>query len=46
VKNLRMRMSVWIDDFIEENDIIFVVLIITLEKREKWQNKRIKINGV
>ena len=41
-----MRMSVWIDDFIEENDIIFVVLIITLEKREKWQNKRIKINGV
>jgi hypothetical protein len=46
VKILRMRMSVWIDDFIEENDIIFVVLIITLEKREKWQNKRIKINGV
>jgi hypothetical protein len=33
----------WIDDFIEENDIIFVV---TLEKREKRQNKRIKINGV
>ncbi len=46
MKILRMRMSVWIDDFIEENDIIFVVLIITLEKREKWQNKRIKINGV
>jgi hypothetical protein len=41
-----MRMSVWIDDFIEENDIIFVVLMFGLQKREKWQNKRIKINGV
>jgi hypothetical protein len=36
----------WIDDFIKENDIIFVVLMFTLEKREKQQNKRIKINGV
>ena len=41
-----MRRSVWIDDFIEENDIIFVVLMFALEKREKRQNKRIKINGV
>ena len=38
--------SVWIDDFIEENDIIFVVLMFVIEKREKRQNKRIKINGV
>ena len=45
MKNLRTR-SVWIDDFIEENDIIFVVLMFALEKREKRQNKRIKINGV
>ena len=45
MKNLRTR-SVWIDDFIEENDIIFVVLMFALEKREKQQNKRIKINGV
>jgi hypothetical protein len=36
----------WIDDFIEENDMIFVVLMFALEKREKQQNKRIKINGV
>ena len=41
-----MRRSVWIDDFIKENDMIFVVLIFALEKREKRQNKRIKINGV
>ena len=41
-----MRMSVWIDDFIEENDMIFVVLMFVIEKREKWKNKRIKINGV
>ena len=45
MKNLRTR-SVWIDDFIEENDIIFVVLMFVIEKREKRQNKRIKINGV
>jgi hypothetical protein len=38
--------SVWIDDFIEENDIIFVVLMFVIEKREKRQNKKIKINGV
>ena len=30
-----MRMSVWIDDFIEENDMIFVVLMFAIEKREK-----------
>jgi hypothetical protein len=41
-----MRSSVWIDDFIEENDMIFVVLMIDIEKREKRQNKRININGV
>ena len=41
-----MRRSVWIDDFIEENDIIFIVLMFGLEKREKQQNKIIKINGV
>ena len=41
-----MRRSVWIDDFIEENNIIFVVLIFGLEKRDKRKNKRIKINGV
>ncbi len=41
-----MRMSVWIDDFIEENDMIFVLLMIAIEKREKQQNKRTKINGV
>ena len=41
-----MRKSVWIDDFIEKNDMIFVVLIFAIEKREKWQNKRIKINSV
>ena len=41
-----MRMSVWIDDFIEENDIIFVVLMFAIEKRKKRQNKRIKINGI
>ena len=46
MKNLRMRRSVWIDDFIKVNDVIFVVLMIAIEKREKWQNKRIKINGV
>ena len=38
--------NVWIDDFIEENDIIFVVLMFVIEKREKRQNKRIKINDV
>ncbi len=32
-------MSVWIDDFIEENDIIFVVLMFALEKREKGKTK-------
>jgi hypothetical protein len=41
-----MRRSAWIDDFIEENDMIFVVLMFAIEKREKRQNKRIKINGV
>jgi hypothetical protein len=41
-----MRMSVWIDDFIEENDMIFVVLMFAIKKREKRQNKIIKINGV
>ena len=41
-----MRRSVWIDDFIEENDMILVVLMFAIEKREKWQNKRIKINSV
>jgi hypothetical protein len=41
-----MRRSVWIDDFIEENDMILVVLMFVMEEREKWQNKRIKINGV
>ena len=41
-----MRRSVWIDDFIEENDMIFVVLMFAIEKREKRKNKRIKINGV
>ena len=41
-----MRRSVWIDDFIEENDMIFVVLMFAIKKREKWQNKKIKINGV
>ena len=46
MKILRMRRSVWIDDFIEENDMIFVVLIFAIEKREKRQNKRIKINSV
>jgi hypothetical protein len=30
----------------EENDIIFVVLMFAIEKGEKWQNKRIKINGI
>ena len=46
LKNLRMRKRVWIDDFIEENDMIFVVLMFVIEKREKRQNKRIKIKGV
>jgi hypothetical protein len=41
-----MRRIVWIEDFIEENDMIFVVLIFAIEKREKRQNKRIKINSV
>ena len=41
-----MRRSIWIDDFIEENNMIFVVLMFAIEKREKQQNKRIKINGV
>ena len=41
-----MRRSVWIDDFIEENDMILVVLMFAIEEREKWQNKKIKINGV
>ena len=41
-----MRRSVWIDDFIEENDMIFVVLMFAIEKRVKWENKRIKIDGV
>ena len=41
-----MRRSVWIDDFIEENDMIFVVLMFAIEKREKRKNKRIKINDV
>ena len=41
-----MRRSVWIDDFIEENDMIFIVLMFAIEKREKRKNKRIKINGV
>jgi hypothetical protein len=36
----------WIDDFIEKNDVIFVVLMFALEKREKRQDERIKINGV
>ena len=35
MKNLRMRRSVWIDDFIEENGMIFVVLMFAIEKREK-----------
>ena len=39
LKNLRMRKRVWIDDFIEENDMIFVVLMFVIEKREKRQNK-------
>ena len=30
-----MRKSVWINDFIKENNIIFVVLMFGLEKREK-----------
>jgi hypothetical protein len=34
-----MRRSVWIDDFIEENDMIFVVLIFAIEKREKQKKK-------
>ncbi len=46
LKNLRMRKRVWIDDFIEENDMIFVVLMFVIEKREKRQNKRIKIKCV
>ena len=46
MKNLRMRRSVWIDDFIEENGMIFVVLMFAIEKREKRQNKIIKINDV
>ena len=41
-----MRRSVWIDDFIEENDMIFIVLMFAIEKREKRKNKRIKINDV
>ena len=28
------------------SDMIFVVLMIAIEKREKWENKRININGV
>jgi hypothetical protein len=46
MKILRMRRSVWIDDFIEENGMIFVVLMFAIEKREKRQNKIIKLNGV
>ena len=42
-----MRRSAWIDDFIEENDIIFYfVLMFDPEKREKQQNKKIKINSI
>jgi hypothetical protein len=41
-----VRRSAWIDDFIEENDMIFDVLIFALEKREKRQNKRVKRNSV
>ena len=41
-----MRKSVWIDNFIVKNDMIFVVLMFAIEKRDKQQNKRIKINGV
>jgi hypothetical protein len=39
-----MKISVWIDDFIVENDIIFVGLMIAIKKREERQNKRIKID--
>ena len=35
LKNLRMRKRVWIDDIIEENDMIFVVLMFVIKKREK-----------
>ena len=41
-----MRRSIWIDDFIEENNMIFVGLMIAIEKREKRQNKIIQINGI
>ncbi len=34
-----MRRSVWIDDFIEENDMIFVVLMFAIEKREKREKR-------
>ena len=46
LKILRMRRNVWIDDFIEENDISFAVLMSALEKREKQLNKRVKKNSV
>ena len=46
LKILRMRRNVWIDDFIEENDISFAVLMSALEKREKQLNKRVKKNNV
>ena len=35
LKILRMRRSIWIDDFIEKNNMIFVVLMFAIEKREK-----------
>jgi hypothetical protein len=38
-----MRRSALIDDFIEENDLIFVVLVCAPEKTEKRHNKILKI---
>ena len=41
-----LRRSAWIDDSIEENGMIFVVLITAPDKREKQQNKRVKRNNI
>ena len=35
LKILRKRKSAWIDNFLEENDVIFVRLMTALEKEKK-----------
>ena len=46
LKILRVRRSAWIEELIEENDMIFDVLIFAPKKKEKRQNKRVKRSSV